>query len=346
MIYASACAVLLWLSLIAYAVLGGADFGAGIWDLFSLGTEHQTAKSELIRKAIGPVWETNNVWLVYVVVGLYTAFPLAAAILAIALLLSFSLVLLGIVLRGASFAFYEHFSEAPTVKRIWNILFGLFSLLTPFVLGCSAGAVASGKIRVLNGNTQPALILTWLTPFAIVTGFMGIAICATLAPVYLTVEAQRAKNAYLTAIFRRRAFLGGTFLALCSIADLILAPSSAPQVWRGMVNHGLWALAISFVLGVATAGTLFVRRYHLARLLVILGIAAILGTWGIAQWPYIVPPDLTIMNAASPALTLQQFFASALVGMLVLIPSLWFLFYIFKLKENSPPVHEQEVESD
>lgn len=346
MIYAYACAVLLWLSLIAYAVLGGADFGAGIWDLFSLGPQQQDEKRQLIVHAVGPVWEANNVWLIYLVVGLYTAFPLVAAVLATALLLSFGLALLGIVLRGAAFAFHEHFSEAVTVKEIWGRLFGLVSLLTPFVLGCSAAAVASGAIRVHKGTTQPALILTWLTPFALVTGLMGIAMCATLAPIYLTVEAQRAEKQELTEIFRTRAFLGGTLLALCSLADLILAPSSAPLLWRGMVEHGLWALAISFLLGLATGVALFRRRYRLTRLLVIAGVASILGTWGIAQWPYIVPPDLTIANAASPLATLQQFFASALIGMLVLIPSLWFLYYVFKMKERIPPIHEQEIEGD
>jgi cytochrome d ubiquinol oxidase subunit II len=345
MIIAYACAVLLWLSLIAYAILGGADFGAGIWDLFSLGP-HQEEKHRLIAQAVGPVWEANNVWLIYLVVGLFTAFPLATAMLATALLLPFGLALLGIVLRGAAFSFREYFSQPIAARETWGRLFGLVSLLTPFVLGCSAAAVASGAIRVFHATTQPALVSAWLTPFALVIGCMGLAICATLAPIYLTVEAQRVRNQYLAEVFRRRAFAGGAMLALTGIGGLVLAPSEAPLLWHGMLNHAIWAVAITIFIGVMTASALFWRRYRLARILIVAEVTALLGTWGLSQWPYIVPPDLTITNSASPASTLQQFFVSALLGMLVLIPSLWFLFHTFKVQERTPMLHEREIEGD
>ena len=340
---AYACAVLIWLSLITFAVLGGADFGGGIWDLFSPGPE-QDDKRRLIVNALGPVWEANNVWLIYLVVGLYTAFPLVAATLATALFIPFSLALIGVVLRGASFAFRTHFGNSVMLKEAWGRAFGMASMLTPFLFGACAAAVASGQIRVQNGASPVALFHPWLTPFALVVGAMALALCATLAPIYLTVEAQQAKNEKLANTFRTRAFIGGGFLAVLGLAGLALAPAEAPLLWHGMLDHALWAVALTMLIGLATAAALFFRRFRMARILIVLETGAFLGSWGLAQLPYIIPPDLTVTNAASPPATLRAFFITALIGMLVLIPSLWFLFHVFKAQQSVPPVHEKEVQ--
>ncbi|HEX4207528.1 MAG TPA: cytochrome d ubiquinol oxidase subunit II [Ktedonobacteraceae bacterium] len=344
MILAYACAVLIWLSMITYTALGGADFGGGIWDLFSLGPE-QEDKRQLIVHALGPVWEANNVWLVYLVVGIYTAFPVVAATLATALFIPFSLALIGVVFRGASFAFRTHFLDSAVPREIWGRAFGIASLLTPFLLGACAAAVASGDIHLQQRQQQPvALWSVWLTPFAITIGLMGLALCATIAPVYLTVEASRAQNQQLARTFRNRAFIAGSVVAALGLLGLVLAPSEAPILWHGMLSHALWAVVITILLGLATGVALLLERYRLARICMVLATAALLGTWGLSQLPYIIPPDLTIMGAASPPSTLEAFFISALIGTLVLIPSLWFLFYVFKAEPTVPPVHEKEVE--
>jgi cytochrome d ubiquinol oxidase subunit II len=343
MILAYACAILIWLSLIAYAALGGADFGGGIWDLFSLGPE-QDDKRRLIVSALGPVWEANNVWLIYVVVGLYTAFPPVAAALATALFIPFSLALIGVVLRGGAFAFRTHFGNSIMMKEVWGRAFGIASMVTPFLFGTCAAAVASGQIRVSHGQAPAALFYAWLTPFALVIGAMALALCATIAPIYLTVEAQRAKNEKLVNTFRTRAFIGGSFMAALGIVGLALAPSEAPLLWRGMLDHALWAVAVTMLIGLATAAALFFRRFRLARVLIALETGAFLGSWGLAQLPYVIPPDLTLANTASPPGTLRAFFITALIGMLVLIPSIWFLFHVFKEQQPVPPVHEKEVQ--
>ncbi len=344
MIITYASAVLIWLSLITYAALGGADFGGGIWDLFSLGPE-QEDKRRLIINALGPVWEANNVWLVYIIVGLYTAFPPVAATLATALFIPFSLALIGVVLRGASFAFRTHFGNSMTLREVWGRAFGIASMITPFLFGTCAAAVASGAIHVQSGSSPVALFQPWLTPFALVIGAMALALCATIAPIYLTVEAQQAKNKKLEDTFRVRAFIAGAFLVVLGIAGLALSPSEAPILWRGMLDHALWAVVVTMLIGLATAVSLFFRRFRLARVLIILGTGALIGTWGLAQLPYIIPPDLTLANAASPITTLREFFVTALIGMLVLIPSLWFLFHVFKSQLPTPPVHEKEVQN-
>lgn len=341
--FAYASAFLLWLSIITYAALGGADFGGGIWDLFSPGKEEDDERRQLIVHALGPVWEANNVWLIYLVVGLYTAFPPVAATLATSLFIPFSLALIGFVMRGASFAFRTQFGRMVIVREIWGRVFGIASIITPFLLGTCAAAVASGKLRVQHGTAPVAVFDAWLTPFALTVGAIAIALCATIAPIYLTVEAQNAQNEKLTAVFRKRAFIAGAVLVVLSILGISLTPSEAPQIWHGLLNQALWAVILTVIIGLATVAALFFRRYGLARIGIILETGAFLGTWGLAQLPYIVPPDLTIANAASPPTTLREFFFSALVGMLVLIPSLWFLFHVFKMEDVEPPEHEKEV---
>lgn len=342
MILAYACAILIWLSMITYAVLGGADFGGGIWDLFSLGPE-QEDKRQLIVRALGPVWEANNVWLIYIVVGLYTAFPVVAATLATALFIPFSLVLIGVVLRGAAFAFRTSFSGAATPRAIWGRAFDIASIITPFLLGTCAAAVASGQICLQNGQPPVVVWGPWLSPFALAIGALALALCATIAPIYLTVEAQRVKNEGLASTFRRRALIASAIMAVLGILSLILASSEAPILWHGMLDHALWAVIVTALIGVATAAAVFFRYFRTARLLIGVTTGALLGTWGLAQLPYIIPPDLTVTAAASPPTTLKDFFITALIGMLILLPSLWFLFHVFKVQDTMPPVHEKEV---
>lgn len=212
------------------------------------------------------------------------------------------------------------------------------------MLGTCAAAVASGDIRVPHGNIPIALWRAWLTPFALDAGAMALAICATLAAVYLTVEARMDGNEELTNAFRIRAFIAEALVGVFALLGLFLSSFEAPILWQGMLSHALWAVGMTVILGAAMVGTLIYRRYRIARILVIMEVAALLGTWGLAQLPYIVPPDLTIPAAASPPTTLWEFLASVAVGMSILLPSLWFLFHVFKGRNPVPLVHEKEIE--
>ena len=337
--------IMLWLSMILYASLGGADFGGGTWYFFAFGSSPEVkAEQQLIAGAIGPVWEANNVWLIYLIVGLYTAFPLVAATLATALFIPFSLILIGVVMRGASFAFEAHIPQSVGIHEVWGRAFSIASAFTPFLFGACAAAVASGQIRVQHGQIPIALWAAWLTPFAITVGIMGLALCASIAAVYLTVEAHSNKNEELASAFRLRAFIAGGLTAALAILDLILAPSEAPLLWHGMLDHAIWAIIVTALIGLATAAALFYRRFKLARILIVMLTGAILGTWGLSQIPYLVPPDITVDNAASPPTTMWEFLVSAAIGMAILIPSLWFLFHIFKGRIPKPRVHEKKLE--
>ena len=339
-------AVTLWMSIIAYAVLGGSDFGGGIWEFVNLTGDKskRQERQKLITGALGPVWEANNVWIIYLIVGLVTAFPIVSAVLTTALFIPISLALIGIVLRGASFGFRSHFSQAVEVRAFWGGLFSAASLITPFLLGTCAAAVASGDIRVPHGNIPIALWGAWLTPFALDAGAMALAICASLAAVYLTVEARMNGNEELANAFRLRAFIAEAFVGVFALLGLFLSSFEAPMLWHGMLSHALWAVGVTGILGAALIGALLYRRYKIARILVIMEVGALLGTWGLAQLPYIVPPDLTIPGTASPPTTLWEFLASVAVGMSILLPSLWFLFHVFKGRNPVPLVHEKEIE--
>jgi len=341
-IYAYAVAVLLWLSMIAFAVLGGADFGGGIWNVLFFGRNVKEARS-LIRGALGPVWEANNVWLIYIVVGLYTGFPIVAASVANALFIPLTLALIGFVMRGAAFAFRTQPSRTGGMSTVWGLGFGVASLLTPFMFGAIAAAVASGAIPVRNGQGPVALIGAWLTPFALTVAVIALAVSATIAAIFLTVEAQRIDSRDLMEAFRLRALIALGVTALLGLLGLFLSISEAPVIWHGMLDHGWWAVGITMLIGIGTAAALFFRRYKLARVLIVMEVAAFLGAWGISQFPYILPPNLTVVQAASPPTTMREFLYSALVGLLVLLPSFWFLFHVFKFQMAVPQVHEEEV---
>lgn len=343
MIWAYIILTILWLALIAYAVLGGADFGAGVWDLFAFGDKVER-KRELINQALGPVWEANHVWLIFLIVGLFTAFPVVFATLSVVLFVPFTLALIGIVLRGAAFVFRTHgLGRNNPITLLWSRVFSFASTITPFFLGVAAAAVASGRIRAQGGNVQADVTgATWLSPFALTIGFMAVSLCAVLAAVYLTVEAQNTGDEKLVDAFRWRAIIAGAVTAVLGALGLVLSPSEAPILWDGMLAHAIPLLVVTMLVGLATAGALFLKRYRLARVLIIIEAAGLLGSWGLSQLPYLIPPDLTVQNSANSPGVLQFMLIGTIIGMALLLPSLYYLFSVFKLSYPAPGVQKKE----
>ncbi len=335
----------LWFGLITYAVLGGADFGAGLLDLFAVGPLAQR-QHRLINHALGPVWEANHVWLIFLLVGLFNIFPSAFAILTTALFLPLGIVLIGIVLRGAAFIFRIYALESTSrIARVWSYIFNVTSVVTPFFLGASAAAVASGRIRVYRGIVQPDLGVSWTTPFALTIGAMAVALCTTLAAIYLAVEARVDKDVTLAETYRWRAIIAGALTAVLGTLGLALAPSEAPLLWQGMLMRAIPVVIATMVIGLAAAVAVFTRHYRLARILVIVEAAFLLGSWGLSQLPYIIPPDVTISNSANdPNVILTVLIATA-CGMLILLPSLYYLFAVFKLPYPVPGLRKNAIPS-
>lgn len=324
---------ILWFSLIAYATFGGADFGAGIWEFFARGATKQR-QHDLIDQALGPVWETNHVWLVFLVVGLFSGFPNAFAILVTVLFVPLTLALIGSVFRGSAFIFRTHGLRQRQTRAFWERMFSLSSVITPFFLGVSAAAVASGKI-VVHGNSAAAnLPWIWLTPFAVTIGCMALALCATIAAIFLTVEATSQKDDELAKAFRVRGLIAGAVAAVLGLLGLILAIQEAPELWTGMVNHAIPLVIATMIIGLVAAVTLFFGYYRVARTFIVAETAFLLGTWGVSQIPYLIPPNLTVDAAAGQPSTLLLLLIGIIVGMVIMLPSMFYLFYIFKFKNS------------
>jgi len=321
---------LIALSLNAYVLFGGADFGGGVWDLLASGPRRDRQR-EVISHAIGPIWEANHVWLILAIVLTFSCFPPVFARLGTVLHIPLSLMLVGIVLRGSAFTFRTYDDQHDAVQRRWGRIFAGASLVTPVLLGVCIGAVASGHAGpvLASGDFADRFVDPWLTPFSLAVGLMALALFAHLAAVFLTLESD---DPALTEDFRLRALWSGVILFLVAFGALLISRDQAPLMGMGLLVSP-WSLPFHVATGLAAIvvlAALWWRRYHLARVVVGLQVSLILWGWAVSQYPYLVPPDLSIEGAAAPAATLRLVLIALGLGIVVLLPSLVYLFRVFK----------------
>ncbi len=320
---------LVWVGFIAYVALGGADFGTGVWDLFVSGPTSRR-QHQFISRVLGPVWEANHVWLIFLLVGLMNVFPAAFATFMSTLFVPLTIALLGIVLRGAGFIFRTYaFQTEGIFARLWSRVFSVTSLITPFFLGISAAAVAGGRVR-LSGSTASDMLLGWLTPFGVAVGVMAVLQCATLAAVYLTAEAHIRDEKLFVASYRQKALISSGLVSVLGVLCIGLSATEAPWLWNGLLEHALFFVAGTILMGSLVLVTLLARRYLLASLFVVLETALMLISWGVSQYPYIIPPTLTIQQAANASTVTTTTLAVMIIGMVIVLPALFYLFKIFK----------------
>ncbi len=325
------------LAVIAYAVFAGADFGGGVWDMFATGPRRD-AQREAIAHAMGPVWEANHVWLIFIIVLLFTGFPPAFAALSIGLYTMFHLVLIGITLRGAAFVFRAYAPRVGRQSGRWGYIFGITSIITPVLLGMSLGSISAGNFRVIAGQVQIEGTPPWLAPLSLAMGALALAICAYLAAVFLTLET----TGELQADFRKRALLAGTVVVALSVLTVPLLYLEARYLWNGLFSiQAAPVLAIGIAAALLSGWALLYSRFRLARLSTIAQVTFLLAGWGLAQRPYLIYPDVTLSEAAAPAATLRFLLYSLPFGMGLLLPSLWLLFKIFK---GEQPAHAETSE--
>ncbi len=313
-------------ALVLYALLGGADYGGGVWDLFATGPRAADQR-RLIAEAIAPVWEANHVWLILVLVILFTAFPPAFAAIGTSLHIPLTLMLIGVVLRGTAFTFRHYDDQHDRVQRRWSLIFSIASIVTPILLGMVVGAVVSGKVR--SPDAGGSFITPWLAPFPFAVGLLALALFAFLAAVYLTVE---AKDAALQDDFRLRAIWAGMAVFLTAGAALGLARQGAPMIWAHLLT-GWWAVVLHAATGIAALGafvSLWLRRFRAARLLAAAQVTFILAGWATAQFPWLVVPEHTISSAAAPDSVLRPLLVALGLGALLLAPSIYYLMRVFK----------------
>ncbi|MFN2556954.1 MAG: cytochrome d ubiquinol oxidase subunit II [Nitriliruptorales bacterium] len=319
--------VVMWLGLTAYVLLGGADFGGGFWDFVAGGADRGRAQRDLIAHSIGPIWEANHVWLIFVLVVLWTAFPTAFASVASTLIVPFTLAAFGIIARGAAFAFRKEMPEVG-LQRLFGAAFATSSILTPFFLGTVAGAVASGRVPV--GNAAGDLIGSWTNPTSFLGGTLAVGVSAYLAAVYLTRDAERTGDEHLASLFRRRALAGGIVVGAVALAGIAILAQDAPRLFQGLTTRALPLIVTSAAGGVASLLLLWQRRFTLARLAAALAVAAVIWGWAAAQYPEMLVGHLTILEAAAPPATLAALLWSLVAGGVILVPSLALLFALFQ----------------
>ncbi|HXE45316.1 MAG TPA: cytochrome d ubiquinol oxidase subunit II [Conexibacter sp.] len=310
------------IGLALYVVLGGADFGAGLWQLFA----GRGARSEAVREhahdAMAPVWEANHVWLVFVLVVMWTAYPVAFGSIASTLAVPLFIAAVGIVFRGTTYALRAGTARLREQRAV-DAVFGVSSMLTPFALGTVVGAIAAGRVPV--GNAAGGLWSSWTGALPLTIGVLAVALGAYLAAVYLAADAVRRGSAELERAFRGRALAAGVVAGGLAVAGLVVAHADAHGLYEGLVHDGLPALIVSASAGVATLGLVWLRRYEAARYSAALAVAAIVAGWALAQEPVLLP-GLTVSQAAAGHDTLVALIVSVAAGALVLAPSLAFLF--------------------
>jgi cytochrome bd ubiquinol oxidase subunit II len=332
-----AAAALLWLVVTVYALTGGADFGGGIWDLLAGGARRGARARWLVARAIGPVWESNHVWLVIILVVLWTGFPQAFGAIMSTLFAPISIAAFGIILRGSGFALRQ-VAHSLRYQRLMGAFFALSSLLTPFFFGAATGAIVTGKVPASGAGNRLA---SWTTPTALTLGALSVVAFAYLAAIYLTHEAQRLEP-LLVKYFAQRALVSGFVVGALAALVLFELETSAPRVAHRLTQGvGLPFLVVSFVLGISVLVGLVVGRTHWLRYVSAGAFAAMLWGWGVAQYPAMLPGSLSIFGAAAPTGSLVSEFVVVGVIAVVVLPSFLLL---FRLSQRGLLAEEETTE--
>jgi cytochrome bd ubiquinol oxidase subunit II len=332
--------ILMLVGLAAYAVLGGADFGAGFWQLWGGRGERDTAIRQHAHHAMGPVWETNHVWLIFVLVVCWTAYPTAFASITSTLSVPLFVAGVGIILRGTAYALRSG-TATPREQRRVEVAFAVSSILTPFALGAVIGGIASGRVPV--GNAEGELASSWLNPTSIFVGVLAVATTAYLAAVYLGADAARLGRSDLAAAFRLRALGTGVVAGALALAGLAVVRDDARDLWEGLTSGaGLAAVVVSAAAGAATMALVVRSRFAPARLSAAIAVAAIVAGWGLAQRPRFLP-GLTVEEAAASRPVLIAVILGVALGAVLLVPSLALLFGLFLRGRFDPHVVDRVV---
>ncbi|MBW4718738.1 cytochrome d ubiquinol oxidase subunit II [Saccharothrix obliqua] len=316
-----------FVGLVAYALFGGADFGGGVWDLLAGGTERGRRVRDRVERSIGPVWEANHVWLIFVLVVLWTGFPRAFAAAVTTLYVPLTLAAFGIIARGAAFA-YRKSVDTPGMRRFFGAAFALSSLLTPFFLGAVVGGAASGRVHRDVGGGD--VVGSWVNPTSALGGTLAVLACAYLAAVFLCGDARRDGEDDLAEAFRRRALLTAAATGAVGLAGIAVLHADAPLLFTGLTGRGLPVVLLSAVAGSVALVLLWTRRYTAARIASAVAVSAILVGWAVGQYPYVLLPELTVEQAAAGRPTLLALLVALCAGALVLGPALTYLYVLFQ----------------
>ncbi len=327
---ADICAAILWLGATFYALFGGADFGGGFWDLVAGGAERGERPRAAIQRSLTPVWEANHVWLIFILVVLWTAFPPAFSAVMTTLYVPIALAALGIVLRGSGFAFRKSI-EGLSGRRLAGATFAISSLLTPFFMGTVVGAVADGNVPA-DGNG--AAFSSWLQPLPLLTGAMFVASGAYLAAVFLIGDAGRRRDDEMQRYFARRALAAAALAGVAAVFGLVELHAETRYVFDRLIDQGLPLVILSALCGLGVLAILLAMARRPGappwplRPLAAGAVIAVIWGWGVAQFPYLLPTSLKISEAAAPTDTLTSVIIVFLFAGIIVLPALGLLYWL------------------
>jgi cytochrome d ubiquinol oxidase subunit II len=328
----TAVAIVLFFAVTAYALFGGADFGAGFWDLVAGGAERGARPREVIDHSIGPVWEANHVWLVFIFVLLWTGFPEAYASITLTLFVPLSLAAFGIVLRGSSFAFRKTVFRTRD-RRNFGAAFALSSVLVPYCMGAVAGGIASGRVPAGGQAGDPWD--SWINPTSILGGVLAVVVVAYLAAVYLVWDSRRLVDPEMEEYFRQRAVAAAVVAGAVAVVGIFVLRSDARYVFDGLTSRALPLVIISAVCGSLSLVLLVRGAQRGARLMAVGAVASVVIGWGVAQWPYILPTSLKVADAAAPSGTLTALLVATGLFAILVVPG-FILLYTLDQKSLLP----------
>jgi cytochrome d ubiquinol oxidase subunit II len=334
---ADAVAAILLAALTLYATLAGAHFGGGFWDLLAGWDARGREPRALVEATITPVWEANHVWLIFVLVISWTGFPTAFAAVMTTAALPLWLAALGIVLRGAGFAFRK---EVETLRwqRFLGAIFALSSLLTPFFMGTVVGCIVAGRVQA---DARRGTLAACTSPTSLLLGALFVSMCAYLAAVYLIGEATRRADQRLARYFNRRALVTGALSGLISLAALAELHSSNRQLFSNLTGRALPLVLVVGACGLGVLALLMLGRSRGLRPLSALGVAAVLWAWGVAQYPTLLPGTrLTLSSGSAPHATLIGLIAVFGAAVLLVAPSFLLLFALHGRQLLEPSPHD------
>lgn len=331
MTLADVVAIAMFVGVIAYAVLGGADFGSGFYDLTAGGGARGAVLRTRIDHSIGPVWEANHVWLIFALVIWWTGFPVAFAAAMTTLFIPLVLALVGIVLRGAGFAFRKYSATLPEA-RLFGAVFAVSSLIAPFFLGTVAGAIASGRVPA-GGYGDP--VGSWMNPTSLVGGCLAVTTSVFLAGVFLTADADRGGEHVLAERLRRRTLAVGVAAGIVVLAGLAPIRRDAPTLSHGLAGVASPLVAVAALAGAGTLVLLYRRRYPAARISAAAAVVAVIAGWGVAQYPWLLVDQLTIAGAAGARSTLGGLVVVIIAAGVIVLPALAYLLWLTQTQKWS-----------
>jgi cytochrome d ubiquinol oxidase subunit II len=319
----TAAAVVLFVGVTVYAIFGGADFGAGFWDLTAGGTERGARPREIIDHSIAPVWEANHVWLIFTFVVLWTCFPEAYASITLTLFVPLTIAALGIVLRGASFAFRKAVFRTRD-RRNFGAAFAVSSVIVPYCMGAVAGGIASGRVPAGGKAGDP--VDSWVNPTSVLGGVLAVCVVAYLAAVYLVWDAHRLGDDPMVEYFRRRAVGAAVVSGVVAFAGIFVLAADADHVFGGLTSRALPLVILSAACGLGTLWLLHRGRRRGARFGAIVAVASVVVAWGVAQWDYMLPESLTVDAAAAPSGTIAAVLVATGLAVVLILPAFGLLY--------------------